>query len=533
MSPFRDLWRTPAALGALASCTLAGGLRSAGLPMVTWAVQSRPEASLLVLGALGYIALMALSYRAETRSAAAVDRVLGSRIHDFRMSLLDALRRADLPVVERERSAIADMERDFVDLAAVTNPLQGMTRSAVEFTGYLVFAIVIAGPAALVLALGLLGLAWQMKAITIRRRPILHAIAQGRRVLTQALGELWSGMPRFILSRAAMADAAGDVLRRRSQLGRHLNDDDHNVIESTVHYSTRPIVLCALLAVLATETLALGPEAAFGFVAMVFMTRGPTFVLLQWEPLLRADQASARLVALMRTLRDAQVELADDAQPRFERLELERVAFTFEGGFRLGPIDLSIERGELVFVIGHNGSGKTTLMKVMSGLYPAREGRVRVDGRVIARRRLRSLFTVAFIDAHLFRRAYGLDSTDEEIAAALATVGLDDVVGVSDGWFGTLDLSSGQRRRLALAVALLERRPIIVLDEWDAHQDPETKRFYFETLLPRFAAQGRTVVAVCHDERFFGAADRVIELSAGRLVPPREPDRRAAPSPRP
>lgn len=79
-------------------------------------------------------------------------------------------------------------------------------------------------------------------------------------------------------------------------------------------------------------------------------------------------------------------------------------------------------------------------------------------------------------------------------------------------------LSQGQRKRLALLLALLEQRDILVLDEWAADQDPLFRRLFYRELLPQFKAMGKTVFAVTHDDHYFGAADRLLKMDAGRLV---------------
>lgn len=113
-----------------------------------------------------------------------------------------------------------------------------------------------------------------------------------------------------------------------------------------------------------------------------------------------------------------------------------------------------------------------------------------------------------------------LDSPGE-IVPMLAQFKLQDKTGVSDGAFRTVDLSSGQRRRLALIVAQLERRPILLLDEWAADQDPEFRRkFYFE-LLPALHRAGVTVVAISHDDRYIEDMDvpiRRLRMDEGRFI---------------
>jgi putative ATP-binding cassette transporter len=100
-------------------------------------------------------------------------------------------------------------------------------------------------------------------------------------------------------------------------------------------------------------------------------------------------------------------------------------------------------------------------------------------------------------------------------------------VQVEDGVFSTIDLSTGQKRRLALVTAYLEDRPIYVFDEWAADQDPEFKRVFYEELLPELRERGKAVLAITHDDRYFGVADRVLHMDWGRIV--REERRAATP----
>src|SRR5262245_43526023 len=92
---------------------------------------------------------------------------------------------------------------------------------------------------------------------------------------------------------------------------------------------------------------------------------------------------------------------------------------------------------------------------------------------------------------------------------------------LTDGEFRTVDLSSGQRKRLALVVSLLEKRPILLLDEWAADQDPEFRRKFYYDLLPELNRAGVTVVAVTHDDRYLdglGVPARRLRMDEGRFV---------------
>lgn len=194
-----------------------------------------------------------------------------------------------------------------------------------------------------------------------------------------------------------------------------------------------------------------------------------------------------------------------------------------ESGFELGPLDLELNGGEVVFVTGGNGSGKSTLVRLLSGLYVPTAGTLRLDGVAIdasSRDRYREHFTVVFADFHLFDRLFGLAPQErkEEVAQYLTLLGMDRKVSVHDGRFSTTALSSGQRRRLALLTAYLEDRPVYVFDEWAADQDPAYKEIFYRRLLPELKARGKCVVVITHDDRFFALGDRLLKLEAGKMV---------------
>jgi putative ATP-binding cassette transporter len=194
-----------------------------------------------------------------------------------------------------------------------------------------------------------------------------------------------------------------------------------------------------------------------------------------------------------------------------------------ETPFMLGPISLELRPGELVFIIGGNGSGKSTLVKVLSGLYQPLRGDVRLAGTMITdgnREWYREHFSVVFSDFHLFRRLLGQsDSQVERLAPHyLRLLQLDQKVTLHNRTFSTLDLSQGQRKRLALVTAYLEDRAIYLFDEWAADQDPQYKEVFYKTLLPDLRARGKTVIVITHDDRYFHLGNQVIKLDDGKVV---------------
>jgi putative ATP-binding cassette transporter len=201
------------------------------------------------------------------------------------------------------------------------------------------------------------------------------------------------------------------------------------------------------------------------------------------------------------------------------------------GAFQIGPLDFSLRRGELVFITGGNGSGKSTFLRVLAGLYPPDAGEITLDGVPVnngTRDAYRSLMSAIFFDYHLFHKLYGQSDADSgEVHRWLRQFQLDDKTDVADGEFSTLDLSGGQRRRLALIVSLLEQRPVLLLDEWTAEQDPEFRRKFYVELLPQLMQAGATIVAITHDERYIAELNlpgRRIRMDEGRIVEQRPVD---------
>ncbi|WP_438010596.1 cyclic peptide export ABC transporter [Sorangium sp. So ce321] len=201
-----------------------------------------------------------------------------------------------------------------------------------------------------------------------------------------------------------------------------------------------------------------------------------------------------------------------------------------ERQFVMGPIDLTIRAGELVFITGGNGSGKTTLGKLIAGLYVPAGGDLLLNGEPVTdrdRERFRQYFSAIFSDFHVFEQILGLPvaELDSRALSYLEKLELDHKVEVVHGALSTTSLSSGQRKRLALLVAYLEDRPVYLFDEWASDQDPEFKHVFYRHLLPELKAKGKTVIAISHDDRYFDVADRVLKLADGRLQadPARQP----------
>lgn len=206
-----------------------------------------------------------------------------------------------------------------------------------------------------------------------------------------------------------------------------------------------------------------------------------------------------------------------------ESFSAKGISFRYESdnneSFSVGPIDLNIQAGEILFIIGGNGSGKTTLAKLLTGLYQPIEGEFRVNGDPVNSADLGEYFSAVFSPAHLFQKLYdvNLDGREGEFDHYLKLLQLDRKITVTDNSYSTIKLSSGQRKRLALLQCFMEDRPIYLFDEWAADQDPDYRKFFYKTLLPEMKKAGKIVIAITHDDNYFDVPDMVLKMETGKL----------------
>ena len=220
-------------------------------------------------------------------------------------------------------------------------------------------------------------------------------------------------------------------------------------------------------------------------------------------------------------------------------IAVESLVHVYEGSTRaVDGVDLTIDAGQRLAIIGQNGSGKSTLVRHFNGLLRPTEGRVLIDGQDTERRRVAALASVvglAFQDPdrqifagkvraevefgprNLGRRGAELHRVVER---ALVATGLE-----SEAATNPYDLGFSRRKLLALASILAMETPIVVLDEPTTGQDARGVA-RVQAIVDDLAADGRTVIAISHDMRFVAESfERVIVMRAGRIVldgPPTE-----------
>lgn len=281
----------------------------------------------------------------------------------------------------------------------------------------------------------------------------------------------------------------------------------------------------------------IGSEALSTATTAVLYLFTPISALVSAVPILASANAAAlniskleaqlSLTAANGTNGSSAVPIGDSPSPEFNTIEFRAAEFLYEDdhgdrSFAAGPFDLVLNAGETVFISGGNGSGKSTFMRLLTAIQMPQRGAILLDGRPVNRAfrpAYRSLFSSVFSDYFLFKRLYGIDDASlDQMPDLLDRFELKDKTHLVGRGFSTVDLSAGQRKRLALIVAMLEHRKICILDEWAADQDPLFRQKFYTEIIPMLKAAGMTVICVSHDDRYYDLADRRLHFEDGRIV---------------
>ncbi len=458
-------------------------------------------------------------------------------IHKLRVRLMDMIRRSELLELEKigRSRIVAAVTSDTAILTQASNMLAFTTQGAVLifFVGLYVAYLSLAAFLLTVVIVSGAAVIFHYKNRRLAAQKGESAAWERR--LFDRLTDFLNGFKEVRLNRARSNDLFADALdvsKTAANIKIRTQAETFRMIVTS--QISMYVLLGAVVFIAPNLSDSLGGSSIAKTTTALLFVVGACFGLVQSIPiLLNANAAADRIdrleAALQSTLAGIEPrEIA--ARPRFQTITLQNIVFRYtdrfsDTVFKIGPIDFTLHAGDLVFITGGNGSGKSTFLRVLAGLYPPDSGDIFLDGMRINdnnRDDYRALMSAIFFDYHLFQKLYGIEAAEPaELDRLLRQFRLDDKTALVDGEFRTLDLSGGQRRRLALIVSMLEKRPIMLLDEWTAEQDPEYRRKFYDELLPEMMQAGATIVVITHDDRYLDELHlpaRRIRMDEGRIV---------------
>lgn len=520
-------------VGVISFATCAGLANVVALILVNSVVHAPEKAT--ITSFMAYASAAFLSIVAARVSAHRLTTMIETALHQVKCRIVEKIEGAGIQSIERMGTNVI-IDRVTENMTTISVATTGIS-AILPGSCMLVFGIlylVSLSPAACMLLLPVQIVCVYLYHHQIRTlHPLMVRRAKLRVRFLDALSGLLRGAKEIRLNRARAAGALHDYTdqtKTLTQLSTRVNKafDDNGLYVSLNRYG-----VLAAIAFVAPQHVALnGAQVAKLIATTLFIWSSIQALLDIYLSYVRANDAFANIVELERNLDGARqsatkaVPTEDPWAGRWNRLHLENVEYlyTAEKGdkpFHLGPVDLTIEPGEVVFFVGGNGSGKSTLLKVLTGLYPPSTGKIRLGDTELAPENVeayREMISVIFSDFHLFSKAYGLlDVEPAAVKALLHDLHIDGKTSFEDGRFTTQKLSTGQKKRLAMVIALLDDRPLLVLDEWAADQDPEFRKHFYEDMIPALKRKGKTILAVSHDDRYFHLADRVLTLEEGRI----------------
>lgn len=458
-------------------------------------------------------------------------------IHKVRVRLMNHVRHSELlPLDEIGRAEIvAAITRETALLTQASNALAFAAQGAVLliFVALYVAYLSLLAFALSVIIVGVAAVLFHSRSCQLAKAT--QEASQWENRLYNRVMDLLDGFKEVRLNSSRSEDLYGDILEvSRTAANIKIRTQAETFKRMVFLQSSMYAMLGAIVFAVPvlSDTLA-GASIGKTVTALVFVI-GACFGLVQSIPLLSGANAAAGNIERLETrLAAAAAGIRVEAmQPttRFERIDLRNITFSYvekstDSVFKVGPVDFTLRSGELVFITGGNGSGKSTFLKLFASLYKPDSGEITLDGVLVTdrtREAYRQLMSAIFVDYHLFQRLYGIPDPDPvEVDRLLAQFHLIDKTHLVNGEFDTIDLSTGQRKRLGLIVSLLEKRPILLLDEWAADQDPEFRRRFYFDLLPSLHRAGVTVVAITHDDRYLDEMDlpaRRLRMDEGRFV---------------
>jgi putative ATP-binding cassette transporter len=517
---------------------LAGASNALIIAVINSGAEAASKDKLSLISAISFVIALLVYQKTQHYILATTTAEVEAAIHRVRLRMMERVRHSELLALE----GIGKSEI----VGAITKETQTLSQTAT--------VVVVAAQASVLILFAGLYVAYQslfafilsiviitVAALTYlshrkQTQDELRRSLEAENVLMDRLADLLEGFKEVRLNRARSNDLDGDI-RSSSTTAADLKikaqvDGLRQFVFSQAAFY---VLVGAVVFIVPIFSSSVGNSMVKTATALLFVV-GAISSVVQCIPMLAAATASAEKISkleelLQATARNGYDDETEPARP-FSKIELRDISFRYSDTrsdtvFRIGPVSFVLRAGDVVFISGGNGSGKSTLLKVLTNLYQPDSGTVLVDDVEVTAADhdvYRDRFTAVFSDYHLFKSLYGVRDPDpQEVERLLTLFELTGKTKLVDGAFSTIDLSAGQRKRLALMVGLLEKRPILVLDEWTADQDPEFRRRFYDELLPALHREGKTIVAVSHDDRHLSELKmpaRKLRMEDGRFVDP-------------
>jgi putative pyoverdin transport system ATP-binding/permease protein len=456
-------------------------------------------------------------------------------IHKVRLRLLDKIRQSELLTIEGiGRAGIVAAITGDTNVLTQASMLLCLSTQSLVLVFFITMYVAYLSFAAFAISILVVGVAVAFfHARNLRMAAEKQEAVQREERLFDRLSDFLDGFKEVRLNTARANDLYDDAVEvSRTAANIKIRTQTETFKQMVTTQAAFYVLLGAVVFIAPRLNEALKGTSLSGMTMALLFVVGNAFGLVQSIPILQnADAAADRIGRMEEALRVAAPTPRELPGARhFDQIELHSVVFHYvdrssEVTFQIGPLDFTLRPGELVFITGGNGSGKSTFLRVLAGLYPPDSGELRLDRAVIndkTRNKYRELMSAIFTDYHLFKHLYGIANLHPgEVDRLLTRFRLEGKTSISEGEFRTLDLSGGQRKRLALIVSLLENRPILLLDEWTADQDPEFRFLFYHELLPELMQGGATIVMVTHDDRYLDELHlpaRRLRMDEGRFV---------------
>ncbi len=468
-----------------------------------------------------------------TRSIKMVQNI----IVNMRINLADKVRRAGLMPIEQMgetrlyTTIVENTEIIFEATKSISNAGASLVMIMFSF-GYIYYI----SPIAFFLSLGIVSAGIIVYSVNQgKSNKDLWATLEKEKEFSEYLSHLIKGFKEVKMNSARSDDLFENYLKKTSDTASSLRlRSENRFITNFVFSQISFYMLLGSVVFVLPQFSFFSHTIVIDLIAVNLFIVGPLGIVVDALPLIaKADVA-------VRTLNDLDLQLseADDSKntrdtspikdkKTFHEIVYKGLRFNYGNSngsqFSVGPLDLTIQSGELLFIVGGNGSGKSTLMKLMIGLYYQNSGSIQVDDVKIDESNyshFRDLFSIIFTDFYLFDRLYGLADIQEGAVSKLLTkMNLSDKTGFHDGRFTQTRLSTGQKKRLGLIVSYLEDKPVLAFDEVAADQDPTFREYFYEVILKELQKMGKTIIIISHDDRYFHVADRVLKMDYGTFTP--------------